>query len=226
MVQSWASHDAAQPWGAEPGGMDAVLSGLGGVGRCLDHIEADFAEPDAAVATLDRAVARFGAVDILVANHAHSSHQALQELTVAELDQAWAVNVRATLMLVQAFAARHDDDRPGASVVLFTSGQHLGPMPGEIPYAASKGALHQITLTLADALAVRRIRVNALNPGPTDTGWAGEDLTAKVSQASPLGRWGTPDDAAAVVAWLVSDDAAWVTGQVINAEGGFRRWAT
>ncbi|MFI4878517.1 MAG: SDR family oxidoreductase, partial [Steroidobacterales bacterium] len=108
-------------------------------------------------------------------------------------------------------------------VVLFTSGQHLGPMASELPYAISKGAVHQMTWSLADALAERRITVNAINPGPVDTGWASDADRERLRNAFPLGRWGTPDDIAAVVSWLAGVDSAWITGQVINAEGGFRR---
>jgi len=110
-------------------------------------------------------------------------------------------------------------------VVLFTSGQHRAPMSGELPYAVSKGAIHQMTLSLSDALADRGITVNAVNPGPTDTGWASAELAAQVGRALPRGRWNTPDEVAAVVAWLVGDDAAIVTGTVVDAEAGFRRWA-
>jgi 3-oxoacyl-[acyl-carrier protein] reductase len=227
LAQSWSAHDAAQPWGADPLGVEAVIGELGhsgaGAGH-VAHIEADFTGPDTPRAVVEQAVRRFGGVDIIVANHARSSDQGLTDMTATELDLAWAVNARATLLLVQAFAALHDDHRGGGRVVLFTSGQHLGPMAGEIPYAVSKGAIHQMTLTLADAVADRGITVNAVNPGPTDTGWATDEIRARVGRAQPAGRWGTPDDAAAVVAWLASDDAAWVTGQVINAEGGFRRW--
>lgn len=224
LAHSWTPHDVDNRWGADPGGIDAVLTALGGLGERLDHVQADLGDAEAPAAVVERAVSRFGGIDILVANHAHSSHQSLTDMTVDELDRAWAVNARATLLLVQAFAAEHDDARPSGSAVLFTSGQHLAPMAGEVPYAVSKGAVHQMTLTLSDALAERRIRVNAVNPGPTDTGWASPQLKTRVERAEPMGRWGTPDDAAATVAWLVSDDSAWVTGQVINAEGGFRRW--
>jgi 3-oxoacyl-[acyl-carrier protein] reductase len=98
-------------------------------------------------------------------------------------------------------------------------------MGREIPYAVSKGAIHQMTLTLADVLADRGVTVNAVNPGPTDTGWADEELTARVAGALPFGRWGRPDDVARLVRWLVSDEGRWITGQVINSEGGFRRWS-
>jgi 3-oxoacyl-[acyl-carrier protein] reductase len=80
-----------------------------------------------------------------------------------------------------------------------------------------------MTLSLADALAERGITVNAINPGPVDTGWPSDELRERLRPAFPAGRWGRPDDIAAVVAWLASEDSAWVTGQVIDAEGGFRR---
>ena len=165
---------------------------------------------------------RFGHVDTLVVNHAHSSAGTLAEVTADDLDRAWAVNARASVLLVQALAARHDG-RPGGRVVLFTSGQHRGPMGGELAYAISKGAIHQMTLTLADALAERGITLNTVNPGPTDTGWASGEVAASVARAFPRGRWTTPDEIAAVVAWLVSDEAGTVTGSVIDAEAGFRR---
>jgi 3-oxoacyl-[acyl-carrier protein] reductase len=162
-------------------------------------------------------------VDILVCNHARSSLGGLGQLTTAELDASFAVNTRAVLLLVQAFAAQHDG-RPGGRVVLFTSGQHLGPMPGELAYAASKGALVEVTASLADTLADRGITVNTINPGPTDTGYVDQATRERVATMFPAGRWGAPDDAARLVAWLCTDDAAWVTGQVVNSEGGFRRF--
>ncbi|MBX6768615.1 MAG: SDR family oxidoreductase, partial [Actinomadura rubrobrunea] len=167
----------------------------------------------------------FGAVDVLVANHARSSSRTLSEVTAEELDLTWTVNARAVVLLAQAFAAAHDDARPGGRVVLFTSGQHLAPMSGELPYAISKGAVHQMTLSLSDALIDRGITVNAVNPGPVDTGYADDELRRRVARAMPAGRWGRPEDVARLVRWLASDDAAWITGQVIDSEGGFRRWA-
>jgi 3-oxoacyl-[acyl-carrier protein] reductase len=221
-LHSFAPHDAAQPWGADPDGGEGVAAALGSPDR-VGHRELDLADPVSSAALVAATVARFGAIDILVANHARSSHQSLEELTAAELDTSWAVNARASLLLVQAYAASHDDVRPGGRVVLFTSGQHLGPMPRELPYAVSKGAIHQMTRSLADHLAPRRITVNAVNPGPTDTGWATPELTPQVARSMPSGRWGAPSDVANLVAFMVSDDGAWITGQVLDSEGGFRR---
>jgi 3-oxoacyl-[acyl-carrier protein] reductase len=211
-TQGWSRHDERQSWGAEPGGTEAVARELG-----VDFLEADFADPDVPAAVVEAA----GPLDILVVNHARSGHGRLDELTAAEIDAFLHENVRAALLLVREFALRHDDSRAGGRVLLMTSGQHLAPMAREVAYAVSKGALQQATATLADELAERRITVNAVNPGPTDTGWG---LAPGPARSMPFGRWGEPDDAARLIAWLCSDHARWITGQTIDSEGGFRRW--
>ena len=127
------------------------------------------------------------------------------------------------MLLAQALAADRDPAAPGGRVVLFTSGQHTQGMPDELPYAVSKGAIHGMTRTLAAALAPRAITVNTINPGPVDTGWPDDELRERLRPAFPAGRWGRPEDIAPVVAFLCSDDAAWVTGNVLDAEGGFGR---
>ena len=184
-------------------------------------MEADFTDPAAPEACVEAARAGVGHLDILIANHAMSCDQDLEQLDATAIDATMAVNVRATLLLVKAFAARHDDARAAGRVVLLTSGQNLEPMVRELPYAASKGALHSLTVSLAAHLAPRGILVNAVNPGPTDTGWATPELTRHELRRLPLGRWGTSADAARLIAWLAGDEAAWVTGQVITSDGGF-----
>jgi 3-oxoacyl-[acyl-carrier protein] reductase len=160
----------------------------------------------------------------LICNHARSGGDGpLGTLDAQMLDAHWAVNTRSTILLTQAFAARHDG-RPGGRVIFMTSGQDLGPMTGEVAYAASKGALASITKTLADQLADRQITLNTVNPGPVDTGYASPEAYEAVRRQFPQQRWGVPDDPARLIAWLVTDEAAWITGQVINSEGGFRRW--
>jgi 3-oxoacyl-[acyl-carrier protein] reductase len=216
-VHSWAPHDAGQPWGADD--LTAVLTGLGHP----PHLPADLAAPDAPAALITAARGAVGPLSTLVVNHARSSLGRLADVTAAELDLSFAVNARAAVLLTQAFAAQYDPATGPGSVVLFTSGQHRGPMAAELAYALSKGAVQQVTLSLADELADRGITVNCLNPGPTDTGWADPAVDGQVVQAMPRGRWNTPDEAAAVVAWLTGPDAGSVTGQTIDAEGGFRR---
>jgi 3-oxoacyl-[acyl-carrier protein] reductase len=165
--------------------VDALIGELGGLSDRLAHIEADLGDPDAPRQVIARAVGAFGAVDALVVNHAHGSTQSLESATVEELDRAWSVNARAAVLLAQAFAASHDDGRANGRIVLFTSGQHLGPMPDELPYVISKGAVHQVTRTLADELADRGTTVNAINRGRVDTGWPSAELRERLRPAFP-----------------------------------------
>lgn len=185
------------------------------------HLDLDLADPGAPQQLVDAAVDAVGPLDVLVANHAASADQALEALTAEVIDHTLAVNVRASLLLVRAFAAAHAGG-PGGRVILLTSGQNRGPMARELPYVASKAALAGLTLSLADHLAPRGITVNAVNPGPTNTGWAPREVVEEVTAAMPRGRWGAPDDAARLIAWLASEESDWVTGQVIDSDGGFR----
>jgi 3-oxoacyl-[acyl-carrier protein] reductase len=223
-----APHDRDQPWGADPGGPGAVVAGvteaLAADGASVHHLGLDLADPSAPSQLADAATGAFGHVDILVCNHARSGGDGpLGTLDAAMLDAHWAVNTRSVILLAQAFAARHDG-RPGGRVIFMTSGQDLGPMRDEVAYAASKGALASVTRTLADHLADRAITLNTVNPGPVDTGYAPPGDHEAVRRRFPGVRWGAPDDPARLIAWLATDEAAWITGQVINSEGGFRRW--
>ena len=233
VLHHYVPHDRDQPWGADPGGPEAVIGGvteaLADPDAAVWHQEADLSDPDAPARLIESAAATSRFLDILVCNHARSGGDGpLGTLTAGMLDAHWAVNARASILLAQAFAGQHDDSRPGGRIVFMTSGQDLGPMTGEVAYAASKAALASITKTLADQLADRRITLNTVNPGPVDTGYAAfadqPDVHEVVRRHFPQGRWGTPDDPARLIAWLVTDEAAWITGQVINSEGGFRRW--
>jgi 3-oxoacyl-[acyl-carrier protein] reductase len=219
-AQHHVPHDAERPWGADPDGIEAVIAAIGGDVR---HAGVDLSRADAPAALFSAARDAFGHVDVLVCNHASSSPDgALATVTAEMLDEHWAVNTRSSILLAREFA-HHHDGRIGGRIVLMTSGQNRGPMPGEVAYATSKGALAAITATLADELADRGITVNCVNPGPTDTGWATPALFDAVRDRLPMGRWGEPDDAARLIAWLVSDEGRWMTGQVLDSEGGFRR---
>jgi len=211
----WPDHDAGMPWGADEG--DATIE-LG-----FEIGQADFEDPTTPARVIDATIERFGVVDMVIAVHARSSSQSLAEITAEELDRSWAVNVRSIVLLAQRFAERHDPQRTGGRMIWFTSGQHLQPMPDEIPYIVTKGALHQMTASVAHALADHGIAANCINPGPVDTGYATGAAHARVASRFPAGRWGTPDDVADLVEFLVSDAGGWVQGQVLNSEGGFRR---
>lgn len=222
-------HDVEQPWGADPGGPEAVVAGvreLAVPGAVVAHGPADLARADGPARLVDTAAEALGGrLDILVANHALSgSDGALDTIDAAMLDAHWAINTRSVVLLVQAYARRRAKGLPGGRIVMMTSGQDLGGgMPEEVAYGLAKGALASATRTLATSLAGLGVTVNTVNPGPVDTGYAVGELHERVGGCFPGGRWGAPDDPARLIAWLTTDEAAWITGEVINSEGGFRR---
>ena len=167
--------------GRRPDGIDAVLDAIGGE---VADAGFDLARPDAPEALFAR---RAATPSVTSTSSSATTPPAgpdggLGALTADILDAHWAVNTRSSLLLAQAFARASTTAGAGGRIVLMTSGQNLGPMPGEIAYAASKGALAAITLTLADELADRGITVNCVNPGPVDTGWATPELFAAVAE--------------------------------------------
>ncbi|MDN3027706.1 SDR family oxidoreductase [Streptomyces sp. S.PB5] len=221
-------HDAAQPWGADrPEDVaTAVRAALGDPQAQVFDGPGDLSDPAAPAELIATAASALGGrIDILIANHALSgSDGTLDDIDAAMLDAHWAVDARSVLLLVQAYARHRSPGDPGGRVVMMTSGQdNAGGMPGEIAYALQKGALASITRSLSTTLAERGITVNTVNPGPVDTDYLTGEVYDAVAARFPAGRWGMPDDPARLIAWLATDEAGWVTGQVIDSEGGFRR---
>lgn len=185
-------------------------------------LEGDLGEVGTAESLVGAVNARLGHVDVLVCNHAHGGDAVgLADLTATTLDRHWAVNTRATLLLTQAFAAQHDG-RAGGRVIWMTSGQSLGPMGDNLAYATSKAALAGATWSVADDLVDQGIVLNTVNPGPVNTGYL-DQAPREVLDRFPQHRLGKPQDPARLIGWLVSDEGAWVVGQVLHSEGGFRR---
>ncbi|MFB9537555.1 MULTISPECIES: SDR family oxidoreductase [Streptomyces] len=220
-------HDAGMPWGADRP-EDVVASVRDALGDPEARVVAgpgdlgDRAVPGELVARAAHALG--GRLDILVANHAQSGFDgSLDEIDTTMLDRHWAVDTRSVLLLVQAHA-RLRPPGPGGRVVMMTSGQDIASgMPGEIAYALQKGALASITRSLSTTLVEQGITVNTVNPGPVDTDYLTGEAYQAVADRFPAGRWGMPDDPARLIAWLATDEASWITGEVINSEGGFRR---
>lgn len=218
----WRPYDAAFPWSGAPSEPDDLQRELRALGVRAVAIECDLSDAGAAEWLLDEVESRLGPIGILVNNAAYSMNDGVELLDAATIDAHYAVNMRAAMLLAAEFARRFAAD-DGGRIITITSGQGLGPMPNELAYGATKGAMEAFTRCLAPAVAAKRITVNAVNPGPTDSGWISSDLRDVLLPRFPMGRLGMPDDAARLVAWLASPEAGWVTGQVIHSEGGFIR---
>ncbi|MFJ4468676.1 SDR family oxidoreductase [Streptomyces sp. NPDC089424] len=224
-------HDAALPWGADriEDVVDSVRAAAGDPEALVVAGPGDLAGPAAPAELIATAAGALGGrLDILVANHARSgSDGPLDAIDADMLDAHWAVDTRSVVLLVQAYARLRRElpaRTPGGRVLMMTSGQDIaGGMPDEIAYALQKGALASVTRSLATTLAEQAVTVNTVNPGPVDTDYLTGEVYDAVAARFPAGRWGMPDDPARLIAWLATDEADWITGQVINSEGGFRR---
>lgn len=191
-------------------GWQVVTSDLEGGDR-----PCDLSTPDGPAALIDTVNREHGVISALILSHAHDIQSGILDTTAESFDRHVAVNARASLLLIAAFA--HQVDEAGGAVVAFTS-DHV---TGNLPYGASKGALDRIVISAARELGPLGISANVVNPGPIDTGWMDEPLREILAERHPLGRLGTPTDIAAVVSFLVSHEGRWVSGQLLNTDGGF-----
>ncbi len=174
-------------------------------------------------------VRKFGAVDILVNNAAVSVNNDFLDVTEAEFDRVIGVNLKGSFLMLQA-CARHmvkqsqAGRKPGAIVNMSSVNDTLA-IPGIVTYCMSKGGVSQLTAATSIALAPHGIRVNAIGPGTIDTDMARGVLVDKAAMdramsRTPLGRAGAPSEVASIAAFLVSDDASYVTGETIYVDGG------
>jgi 3-oxoacyl-[acyl-carrier protein] reductase len=180
-------------------------------------VELDLANPASARALVDAGIERIGPISALVVAHTHDADGGLLDVTAEELDRHLAINIRGSVLLMKEFATAFRGAPGTGRIVVLTSGP---PQTGNVAYAASKGALEWVTFSAATELGPRGITVNAVNPGPNQTGWMTADVEREAAKRSPLGRAGRPEDAASLVAFLVSPEAAWINGQVITSDGG------
>jgi 3-oxoacyl-[acyl-carrier protein] reductase len=183
-----------------------------------DFIEADLAQLDCAECILDSVEERFGKPSVLVNNAAYSARDGFKMLDAAGLDAHYAVNIRGTALLSAEFARRFSA-KSGGRIINVTSGQDREPMPGELAYAASKGAISAFTRSLAKEVGGKGITVNAVDPGPTDTGWMSVELKGQLVGQNAMCRVGLPEDAAKLIVFLASSAAEWISGEVIHARG-------
>jgi len=200
----------------------SVVDQIRAAGGHADAVPADLAAPDGAhaLAVLVRDLVG-DRLDIIVANAGISKAAAMEEITVADFDSLFAVNVRAPYFLVQQLLPILGS---GSNIILLSSlGAHaaVGTLSA---YAATKGAIDTLVKYFAAALGPRGIRVNAVAPGVIDTDMSNftktEEGRAIVQGMQALKRIGQPADVASVIAFLASDEARWITGETIHVDGG------
>ncbi|OHV17783.1 oxidoreductase [Methylorubrum extorquens] len=206
-------------------GADAVVDAITAAGGRAVAVQADVSQAAQARGLVEAAVQQFGRLDVLVNNSGVYEFAAIEEVTEEHYRRIFDVNVLGVLLATQA-ASKHLGE--GGSIINISSVVTDVLMPTSAVYSGTKGALNAISGVLANELAPRKIRVNVVSPGYVVTegtqtaGIAGSEMEAGLVAQTPLGRSGQPDDIAGVVAFLASDDARWVTGEVINASGGVR----
>ena len=156
---------------------------------------------------------------VLVVCHCESVDSGILDTTIESFDRHYAVNVRATWLLIKEFALRFPRQASVGRIVAMTSDHTVG----NVPYGSTKGALDRVVTAAAVELSHLGVTANVINPGPTDTGWMPDALKEQVRAATPARRLGVPDDAANLVAFLCSQQGAWINGQVIISDGGLVR---
>jgi 3-oxoacyl-[acyl-carrier protein] reductase len=213
VLSYWRPYDERLGLESGPDDPQSLADELSARGVRVDLVPVDLGDP----AGPDRLMREAGSVDALVMSHCESVDSSLLTTTVESFDRHYAVNVRATWLLVAAFARQLP--REGGSVIALTSDHTVD----NLPYGATKAALDRIVLAAAHELGDRGVRANVINPGPIDTGWMSADLRDELTALQPTGRLGTPEDIANLVRFLLSERGRWVSGQLIHCNGGFPR---
>lgn len=212
----WTPYDDRMPWGRQDGDVEAIGAAVRGHGARHVAVPVDLSDPGAPTAVFDAVEAELGPVRALVMAHCESVDSGLLDTSLESFDRHFAVNTRASWLLIRELAARMPAPDEGARIVALTS----DAVVGNVPYGASKGALDRIVLAAARELAELRVTANAVNPGPIDTGWMDDELRERIVAVNPRGRGGRPTDTAALVSFLCSEEGGWVNGQLLHSDGG------
>ena len=207
--------------GRNPEAVDKAAKEIGAVGLVAD--QASLGDIDSLV---ERAREELGGVDVLFINAGIAAFAPVEHLSEEQFDATMDINFKGAFFTLQKFLPIL---REGASVINLSSINAYTGMPNTAVYAASKAALNSLTRTAAYELAPRKIRVNAVNPGPTNTAIFGklgmpdeavQEFASAMQNRIPLKRFGEPEDVATLVAFLASDEASFITGAEYNIDGG------
>lgn len=211
----WQPYD--QRLGLEGGADDPerLAHELAREGARVSLVPGNLQDPEVPAQVVARACEALGPLDALVMSHTESVDSGVLDTTVESFDRHYAVNIRASWLLIAAFAEQLPSS--GGSVIALTSDHTVG----NLPYGVTKGGLDRLVLASAHELADRGLRANVINPGPIDTGWMTDETRAACLAQQPTGRLGTSEDIANLVRFLLSEEGAWTNGQLLYCNGGF-----
>ncbi|MER9071811.1 glucose 1-dehydrogenase [Mesorhizobium sp. M0904] len=207
-------------------GADRVVAEIEDRGGRAVAVQGDVSQSADVRRLFEAAKSEFGGLDILVNNAGVFAFEPLEAVTEAEFHREFDTNVLGIILTTQAAVSHFGPS--GGSIINISSVASRNPQPNSLVYAATKGAVDTITLSMSRELGARNIRVNAIAPGGVDTegleriGIVGSDFEKQIVAMTPLGRFGLPDDVARVAVFLASDEASWLTGERITASGGWR----
>ena len=212
-------------YASDKAGADKVVDAITKAGGKADTVKGDVSKQPDAEAIIDAAIKAYGKLDILVNNAGIFEFAPVEAITSDHFHKQFNTNVFGNLLVTQA-AVKHLPK--GGSIINIGSLASGGSMAGSAVYSSTKGALDTITRVFAVEFGPRRIRVNSINPGGVETegaitaGVVGSPMAADFIARTPLGRFGQPNDIATIAVFLASDDAGWITGQLLDAGGGLR----
>jgi 3-oxoacyl-[acyl-carrier protein] reductase len=213
----WHPYDQRVGHGGEPDDPERLANELRGQKRRIVLVPGDLEDPAVPAEVVNSATEELGGLDALVMSHVESVASGVLDTTVESFDRHYAVNVRATWLLIAVFARQLP--ATGGSVVALTSDHTVG----NLPYGVTKGGLDRLVLASAHELADTGVRANVINPGPIDTGWMTDEIRASGLAQQPTGRLGTPKDTANLVRFLLSKQGEWINGQLLYSNVATRK---
>lgn len=214
----WQQYDKSMQWGSDPNDIDSIYSSINQTGARVVSIEADLSDIETPNKIFNQIENKLGAVTALIINHCYCIESDILSTTIDSFDLHFAVNVRATWLLIRQFINRFNNE-PGTGRIISITSDHTA---GNLPYGASKGAMDRIVLASAWEFRSKGITANVVNPGATDTGWMTEELKSEIRRKTLLNRVGLPQDCANLVSFLCSKEGGWINAQLLYSNGGLK----